>query len=54
MSEENIDNNRNKHSLPVTVIVKRIVKRTKLKNLRNGSQVSLGKYPDKMGVWGSI
>jgi hypothetical protein len=31
MSEENIDNNRNKHSLPVTVIVKRIVKKNKIK-----------------------
>ncbi len=31
MSEENIDNNRNKDSLPVTVIVKRIVKKNKIK-----------------------
>ena len=35
MSEEEDDNNRNKHSKPVTVIVKRIAKKIKSRNLKN-------------------
>jgi len=35
MSEENIDNNSDKHLLPVTVIVKRIAKKNKIKEFED-------------------
>jgi uncharacterized protein len=35
MSEENIDNNSNKHLLPVTIIVKRIAKKNKIKEFED-------------------
>jgi len=40
MSEKSIDNKSDMHLIPVTVIVKRIAKRTKSKNLKSGFQVS--------------
>ena len=53
MSEENIDNNRNKHSLPVTVIVKRIVKKNKIKEFEewlSGISREVSRQNGSMGI----
>lgn len=53
MSEENIDNNRNKHSLPVTVIVKRIVKKNKIKEFEewlSGITREVSRQNGSMGI----
>lgn len=53
MSEENIDNNRNKHSLPVTVIVKRIVKKNKIKEFEewlSGITREVSRQSGSMGI----
>jgi antibiotic biosynthesis monooxygenase (ABM) superfamily enzyme len=53
MSEENIDNNRNKHSLPVTVIVKRIVKKNKIKEFEewlSGISRDVSRQNGSMGI----
>jgi uncharacterized protein len=53
MSEENIDNNRNKHSLPVTVIVKRIVKKNKTKEFEewlSGITREVSRQNGSMGI----
>ena len=53
MSVENIDNNRNKHSLPVTVIVKRIVKKNKIKEFEewlSGITREVSRQNGSMGI----
>lgn len=53
MSEENIDNNRNKDSLPVTVIVKRIVKKNKIKEFEewlSGINREVSRQNGSMGI----
>ena len=53
MSEENIDNNRNKHSLPITVIVKRIVKKNKIKEFEewlSGITREVSRQNGSMGI----
>jgi uncharacterized protein len=53
MSEENIDNNSNKHSLPVTVIVKRIVKKNKIKEFEewlSGITREVSRQNGSMGI----
>ena len=53
MSEENIDNNRNKHSFPVTVIVKRIVKKNKIKEFEewlSGISREVSRQNGSMGI----
>ena len=53
MSEENIDNNGNKHSLPVTVIVKRIVKKNKIKEFEewlSGITREVSRQNGSMGI----
>jgi len=53
MSEENIDNNRNKHSLPVTVIVRRIVKKNKIKEFEEwlaGISREVSRQNGSMGI----
>lgn len=53
MSEENIDNNRNKHALPVTVIVKRIVKKNKIKEFEewlSGITREVSRQNGSMGI----
>jgi len=49
MSEE--DNNSNKHSKPVTVLLSALLKRIKSKNLKNGFQEFPRKFLNKMEVW---
>ena len=53
ISEENIDNNRSKHSLPVTVIVKRIVKKNKIKEFEewlSGITREVSRQNGSMGI----
>jgi uncharacterized protein len=53
MSEENIDNKSNKHSLPVTVIVKRIVKKNKIKEFEewlSGITREVSRQNGSMGI----
>ena len=53
MSEENIDNRRNKDSLPVTVIVKRIVKKNKIKEFEewlSGITREVSRQNGSMGI----
>jgi antibiotic biosynthesis monooxygenase (ABM) superfamily enzyme len=53
MSEENIDNNRNKHLLPVTVIVKRIAKKNKIKEFEewlSGISKEVSRQNGSMGI----
>jgi antibiotic biosynthesis monooxygenase (ABM) superfamily enzyme len=53
MSEENIDNNSNKRSLPVTVIVKRIVKKNRIKEFEewlSGINKEMSRQEGSMGV----
>ena len=53
MSEENIDNNRDKHLLPVTVIVKRIAKKNKIKEFEewlSGVSKEVSRQNGSMGI----
>ena len=53
MSEENIDNNRDTHLLPVTVIVKRIAKKDKIKEFEewlSGISKEVSKQNGSMGI----
>ena len=53
MSEENIDNNRDKHLLPVTVIVKRIAKKNKFKEFEkwlSGISKEVSRQKGSMGI----
>jgi uncharacterized protein len=53
MSEENIDNNSDKHLLPVTVIVKRIAKKNKIKEFEewlSGISKEVSRQEGSMGI----
>lgn len=53
MPEENIENNNDKHSLPVTVIVKRIVKKNKIREFEewlSGISREVSRQDGSMGI----
>ncbi|HZB16950.1 MAG TPA: hypothetical protein VE445_07255 [Nitrososphaeraceae archaeon] len=50
-NKNDVNNTDNKHSNPVTVIVKRIAKKDKSKNLKNGFQEFIRKSLNKKVIW---